>query len=153
MKPMEKKKNEYMAECEKFHIRMQREMILKRLKEEGYRITKQRNAVIRIILEQECASCKEIFYQSAKINKKIGAATIYRTINILEEIGAIDRKNLYRISDWTEDGMVTVILEDGEKIEFTTEEWRGVLQKGLQSCGYKGKAQVNSVVKGGTYGA
>ena len=72
---------------------MQREMILQKLKEAGFRITKQRIAVIDIILENDCSSCKEIIYKTAKINKEIGAATIYRTLNMLEEIGAVNRRS------------------------------------------------------------
>ena len=44
-------------------VKMQREMILQRLKEQGCRITKQRLALIDIILENECSSCKEIYYK------------------------------------------------------------------------------------------
>ena len=49
--------------------------------------------LIDIILENDCASCKEIFYKASQEDKKIGVATVYRMINALEEIGAISRKN------------------------------------------------------------
>ena len=39
--------------------RMQREMILNKLRERGCRITKQRLNLIDIILQNECSSCKE----------------------------------------------------------------------------------------------
>ena len=29
---------------------------------------------------------------------RIGAATVYRMVNLLEDIGAISRKNMYKIS-------------------------------------------------------
>ncbi|MBQ7757761.1 MAG: transcriptional repressor [Anaerotignum sp.] len=134
---------------------MQREMILQKLKEGGYRITKQRTAVIDIILENDCGSCKEIFYKTAKINKKIGAATIYRTINMLEEIGAINRRNLYKLSDLTENGgdMVIITLEDGEELQLTSEEWNEVLQTGMQACGYLEGEKIVSVVNGCAVGA
>ena len=72
-------------------VKMQREMILQRLKEQGCRITKQRLALIDIILENECSSCKEIYYKAVRMDEKIGIATVYRMINMLEEIGAISR--------------------------------------------------------------
>ena len=50
-----------------------------------------------VILEGECGSCKEIYYRASKIDHSIGTATVYRMINTLEEIGAIDRKNMYRV--------------------------------------------------------
>ncbi len=48
--------------------------------------------LIDIILENECSSCKEIFYKASQADEKIGVATVYRMINALEEIGAINRK-------------------------------------------------------------
>ena len=53
--------------------------------------------LLDIILEEECASCKEIYYKAANEDDSIGIATVYRMINLLEEIGAINRKNMYRI--------------------------------------------------------
>ena len=44
--------------------KMQREIILTKLKEKGCRITKQRLRLIDIILQYECSSCKEIFYRA-----------------------------------------------------------------------------------------
>ena len=72
--------------------KMQEEMIFQKLKNMGCRITKQRQILLNIILQEECASCKEIYYKARKEDGKIGAATVYRTINLLEEIGAISRK-------------------------------------------------------------
>ena len=74
-----------------------KEEIIAKLKESGCRITKQRLMLIDIILENECSSCKEIFYKASKTDEKIGVATVYRMINALEEIGAISRKNMYKV--------------------------------------------------------
>ena len=76
-----------------------KEFILKKLKENGCRITKQRIELLDIILENECSSCKEIYYKALKKDPKIGTATVYRMVNILEDVGAIDRKNMYRVAD------------------------------------------------------
>lgn len=57
-------------------LRLQKEIILKKLKEQGCRITKQRMELIHIILENECSNCKEIYYKAAKTDKKIGIATV-----------------------------------------------------------------------------
>ncbi len=75
----------------------QKEVIVDKLKTNGCRITKQRLILLDVILEGGCASCKEIYYQASKIDNSIGTATVYRMINTLEEIGAIDRKNMYRV--------------------------------------------------------
>lgn len=76
---------------------MQKDIVIQELRENGYRITKQRRIIIGIILENECASCKEIYYKASMRDPNIGIATVYRMINTLEEIGAIDRRNLYKI--------------------------------------------------------
>lgn len=78
---------------------MQREIVIQRLKEQGCRITKQRLVLLDIILNENCSSCKEIYYKASRIDSKIGTATVYRMINTLEEIGAISRRNMYKI-DW-----------------------------------------------------
>ena len=76
----------------------QKQIIINRLKEDGCRITKQRLMLLDIILEDECSSCKEIYYWATKKDPTIGTATVYRMINTLEEIGAISRKNMYKVS-------------------------------------------------------
>ena len=76
----------------------QKQSIIERLKEDGCRITKQRLMLLDIILEDECSSCKEIYYRASKKVPSIGTATVYRMINTLEDIGAISRKNMYKIS-------------------------------------------------------
>ncbi len=82
---------------DKKEMTTQRENILKMLRARGFRITKQRQLLLDIILQEDCACSKEIYYKAAAIDAGIGAATVYRMINLLEEIGAIDRKNMYRI--------------------------------------------------------
>ena len=82
-----------------FHrTEMQKEIVLQKLREQGCRITRQRQMLLDVILQEECASCKEIYYKAASIDSSIGSATVYRMVNLLEEIGAISRKNMYKIS-------------------------------------------------------
>ena len=71
---------------------MQRELVIQKLRDRGCRITKQRLALLDIILKEECSSCKEIYYKAAAADSKIGAATVYRMINTLEEIGVVSRQ-------------------------------------------------------------
>ena len=59
----------------------QKQIIINRLKEDGCRITKQRLMLLDIILEDECSSCKEIYYRATKKDPTIGTATVYRIIN------------------------------------------------------------------------
>ena len=55
---------------------MQREIVIQRLKEQGCRITKQRMVLLDIILNENCSSCKEIYYKASRIDPKIGTATV-----------------------------------------------------------------------------
>ena len=128
--------------------RMQRERILQKLKERGCRITRQRQTLLDIILENECSSCKEIFYQASKVDAGIGTATVYRMVNILEEIGAISRKNMYKVmySDGCPmEDACQVRLEDGTQYQLSAQMWNAVVQAGLQACGYLEGRKVASI--------
>ena len=76
---------------------MAKEVIIQKMKDSGCRITKQRMILLDIILEEDCACCKEIYFKASKKDSKIGVATVYRMINSLEEIGVISRKNMFKV--------------------------------------------------------
>lgn len=76
----------------------QKQLIIERLRRQGCRITKQREVLLDVILEGDCASCKEIYYRAFKLDHSIGIATVYRMVNKLEEIGAISRRNMYKVT-------------------------------------------------------
>lgn len=140
---------EVLEESQKYQrTQMQKNMILERLRERGCRITKQRRIILDIILENECSSCKEIFYRAVKTDNKIGSATVYRMINILEEIGAISRKNMYKVSgtdyNFLTDGCV-VILDDDTIYHLSAQKWDSVLEAGLSACGYLKNQKIASV--------
>lgn len=77
----------------------EKERIIARLKANGCRITKQRMELLDIILENQCSSCKEIFYRASRVDESIGIATVYRMVNALEEIGVISRRIVYEPED------------------------------------------------------
>ena len=113
--------------------------IIERLKENGCRITKQRRMLIDIILENDCASCKEIFYKASQEDKKIGVATVYRMINALEEIGAISRKNMYKVEcsdNCGVQGGCEIILDDNTICRLSPGNWNKVVREGMRRCGY-----------------
>ena len=129
--------------------RMQKEMVLQSLKENGCRITKQRKILLDIILQEECACCKEIYYKAATLDSSIGAATVYRMVNLLEEIGAINRKNMYRIScgmNCNRENTCVIELDDQTIFRLSSGEWYKIISEGLQCCGYVGTQKVVSVV-------
>ena len=59
---------------------MQREEILERLREQGCRITKQRQLLLDIILQEECTCCKEIYFLASKKDPNIGMAIGIATV-------------------------------------------------------------------------
>ena len=134
-----------------------KDIIISRLKQQGCRITKQRLMLLDVILEEDCSSCKEIYYKASKIDPSIGSATVYRMINMLEEIGAINRRNMYRVSciqpcDELEDDAqksgkhaCTIEFDDKSSIVLTQKAWNQIIQAGLSVCGYKDKQAIRSI--------
>ncbi|MDO4267872.1 MAG: transcriptional repressor [Eubacteriales bacterium] len=118
--------------------RMQREMIIQTLRERGCRITKQRLLLLDIILDNEYACCKEIYYKASQKDPRIGTATVYRMVKTLEDIGAIVRNNMYQIKgEGQEDGVSCIIeLSDHTVLTLPPEQWSQVVKKGLGACGY-----------------
>ncbi len=100
--------------------------------------------LLDIILEEDCSSCKEIFYKASRRDKSIGTATVYRMVNILEEIGVISRKNMYRIACGKEcavEDACVIVLDDNTTLELSAEKWHEVIQRGLEECGHLQKGQ------------
>ena len=128
---------------------MQKEMIIQKLKEQGCRITKQRLMLLDIILEEDCSCCKEIYFKASSKDRKIGTATVYRMINTLEEIGAISRKNMYKVAcnnGCEVENACTIEFEDHTVIELSEKNWSKIIQAGLSVCGYAEGKNIRSVV-------
>lgn len=136
------------AQADPRSTQMQREMIVSKLKDRGCRITRQRLKLIDIILENECSSCKEIFYKASETDRKLGAATVYRMVNLLEEIGAISRKNMYKVAcseNCVMENACEVLLDDGTEFRLSAREWNAVVRSGLAACGYLTGQKIASV--------
>lgn len=127
----------------------QKEYIIRKLKERGCRITRQRLIILDIILQEDCSCCKEIYYKASRQDTKIGFATVYRMVNMLEEIGAISRKNMYKVAceELCENGSCEaekkkaansciVELSDRTTYCLSAEKLDAVFQAGLKACGY-----------------
>lgn len=142
-------KQEDRSDANYHRTKMQKEMVLQRLKQNGCRITKQRKILLDIILQEDCASCKEIYYKAAASDSSIGAATVYRMVNLLEEVGAISRKNMYRIScgmNCNRENACIIELDDQSVCKLSSGEWYKVISEGLRCCGYVAGQKVASVV-------
>jgi len=137
------------ADSRSYHrTRMQKDLIIERLKGKGCRITKQRLTLLDIILEHECSSCKEIYYKASRVDESIGAATVYRMVNVLEEIGAISRKNMYKIAysdTCSMEDACTVVLDDETTYHLSAKNWNSVVRAGLTACGYLEEQKIASI--------
>ena len=127
---------------------IQKDRILAMLKMQGCRITRQRKMLLDIILEGDCSSCKEIYYKASEADSGIGIATVYRMVNILEDLGAISRRNMYRVREdeaisWPHDCVIA--FNDGTRIELSEREWNEVVCKGLRISGYPSSSKILSV--------
>ena len=70
--------------------------VIRQLKGNGYRITEQRRLLIQLILENEYSSCKEIYLAARVRDSKIGIATVYRMVQLLEDMDLIHKEMVVR---------------------------------------------------------
>jgi Fur family ferric uptake transcriptional regulator len=62
------------------------------LNESGYRITRPRLAVIEVITRsRRPLSPEEVFERARKIDAEVGLATVYRTLDMLQSLGQLQR--------------------------------------------------------------
>lgn len=73
------------------------ETVIRRMKENGCRITMQRRMLIQIILENEYSSCKEIYFAAKERDRKVGIATVYRMVQLLEDMELIHKEMVIRM--------------------------------------------------------
>ncbi|MBQ7796534.1 MAG: transcriptional repressor [Lachnospiraceae bacterium] len=124
-----------------------KKVILEQLREQGCRITKQRELLVDIILKERCNNCKEIYYLAAKQDPNIGMATVYRMMNTLEEIGALKWRNEYRICE--QEGSpkhCLVEFQDSSSMELKQEILHEILERGLEARGYLKGRRVKRVM-------
>ena len=69
------------------------------LKRRGKRMTRQRLLLLDIILNGDQRCGKEVYYDAVKADPKIGLATVYRMLAVLEESGVLDRSYQYELED------------------------------------------------------
>ncbi|MGN0288204.1 MAG: Fur family transcriptional regulator [Lachnospiraceae bacterium] len=130
------------------HPSMGKEEILERLRQGGYRITRQRIVLLDVILESECSCCKEIYFQVHKRMPQMGIATIYRMLNTLEEVGAIKRKSIYQICSQDNFQVEDCIVEysGGVQICLSKENFHRVVEEGMKCLGLGKEKAVQQVI-------
>ena len=78
-------------------------------------------------------------------------------INMLEEIGAINRRNMYKVScteceeamdelpGGTSRSACTIEFDDNSSIVLSQKAWNQIIQAGLSVCGYKKEPAIRSI--------
>lgn len=75
-------------------IEYEKEQILQEFRNRGMRITNQRKILLDGILNNQFTCIKEIYFIASKKDKSLGLATVYRMVNLLEELGIIDSNKI-----------------------------------------------------------
>ena len=71
------------------------ELAESRLREHGHKSSSPRSAVLDLISRQECVvSAQDIATELRRRHEKVGIATVYRTLEILEELRLVQRLDL-----------------------------------------------------------
>lgn len=80
---------------EGFALEHRIDRIKKQLHAKSYKLTPQREATLRILLEREedHLSAEDIFLLVKNIAPEIGLATVYRTLELLSELKIVDKIN------------------------------------------------------------
>lgn len=71
------------------------EQIKKQLQTQGYKLTPQREATVRVLLENEedHLSAEDVFMLVKDKSSDIGLATVYRTLELLSELQVVEKMN------------------------------------------------------------
>lgn len=131
-------------------IMLDKDDILGRLKDNGLRLTAQRRLIVDIIVSEEYSCCKEVYFLAHKRDSSIGVATVYRMINILEDIGAIRRNNIQkaacsgRCCDMK--GGCTVVTDKSKEIILSEEDIQEALKYIMEKNGYANIDEIKAVL-------
>ncbi len=131
-------------------IMLSKEDIFAKIKENGLRLTEPRKLIIDIIVNEEYSCCKEVYFLAHKRDSSIGVATVYRMINVLEDIGAISRKNLQkatcngRCCDMK--GGCTVVTDKSKQIVLSEEDIQDALKYIMEKKGYENIDEIKALL-------
>ncbi|MDE6024811.1 MAG: transcriptional repressor [Lachnospiraceae bacterium] len=130
-------------------IALSEQEIILRLKEKGFRMTAPRKLIVNIVANEEFSCCKEVYFLAHKRDSSIGIATVYRMINVLEEIGAVSKKNIHktncngRCCDMK--GGCTVVTDKSKHIILSEADVEEALRYIMKKNGYNDVEEIKAV--------
>ena len=128
-------------------IPMQKDHVIECLRKQGFRITKQRKLLVDIILSETCSCCKEVYILASKKDSGIGMATVYRTIDALERVGALETRSPYQLcnQDRKKCQCCLVELEDSSVVKLDDVSMKRIIENGLMKCGLSRGKKVRGI--------
>lgn len=116
--------------------------INKRLSSKGYKLTPQRDATLRVLLENEKdhLSAEEVYMLVRKQSPKIGIATVYRVLELLSELHIVEKMNFgdgvarYDLRNEEHEHMHHhMICRECGEVQEIMEDWLAMLEKRLEA--------------------
>ena len=113
----------------------------KELRRQGVRITRQRSAILGIISETEDhPDALEIFRRAVAVDPSISLSTVYRTMKLLGDMGAIHRHAFEggpsRFEHAADHHDHLIDIETGDVIEFKSDKIEQLQDEIAKSLGY-----------------
>ena len=126
---------------------LKKDVVIERLRQEGFRVTRQRKLLIEIILEEKCSCCKEVYILASRKAPGIGMATVYRTVDALERVGALKRRAPYQLCGHGGKNCKSCLveLEDSSVVELDYASMEKVVEKGMKSCGFSKDMKIKGI--------
>ena len=111
--------------------------------DKGLRMTEQRRIIAQVVSDaDDHPDVEEIYQRASNLDNNISLATVYRTINIFEEAGIVEKHDFgdgrARYEQAGEDHHDHLIdVKSGKIIEFVNEEIEKLQEKVAREHGYK----------------
>ncbi len=107
----------------------------------GLKMTDQRKTILKVIEDSDDhPSVETVYERSRAINPAISMATVYRTLNLLDEIGAVIRHDFkqnfsrYELNNRHHDHLID--LDSGNVEEFHDNELEAMIRAIAEKMGY-----------------
>lgn len=115
--------------------------LISRCADAGLKMTGQRRTILQILGQSGHPSVEEVYEKARAIDSSISMATVYRTVNLLDELGLVTRhdfkENFSRFEVNMEHHHHLIDVETGDVIEFQNEDIERMKQNIARNLGYE----------------
>ncbi len=114
----------------------------KRCAEAGLKMTGQRRSILKVLNKaKDHPSVEELCERAKKVDASVSVATVYRTVNLLDELGLVIRhefgENFSRYEINTEHHDHLIDIDSGKIIEFHNDELEALKEKIAAEMGFE----------------